>query len=60
MSHADLRAKINAAWREATHPLTPERALELANEVLKSHPREKAQFAEWFALCGETALARRG
>jgi hypothetical protein len=38
MSHAILSAQIVAAWREATHPLSKERALEIANEILTDHP----------------------
>lgn len=58
MSNPILSAQIVAAWREATHPLSKERALEIANEILTG--RERAQFAQWFEINGEAAIRRLG
>lgn len=57
MSHADLKSAIDVAWK-SNLPLTEERALELALDVLATHPRERKGFSDWFLTHGPEAVRR--
>ena len=59
MNAQEIKVAVLAAWR-ANIPMTNERALEIAQEVLSAQPKQRAEFTEWFKLHGATVLQRIG
>lgn len=59
MSAQEIKVAVLAAWRAAI-PMTNERALEIAQEVLVNQPKQRDEFTAWFKKHGATVLQRIG